>query len=56
MNGQETDGIEILAAPVLYEYGAQKDQIARFDCRWMNTPTNKNEETIILEGFLREKN
>ena len=37
------------------DYAQQKNQIGRFDVKLLDTPNNKNEETIILEGYLRRR-
>ncbi len=55
VNGQTAEAIKILDNPILYDYAQQKNQIGRFDVKLLDTPNNKNEETIILEGYLRRR-
>lgn len=55
MNGQTVEAIKILDTPILFDYAQQKNQIGRFDVKLLDTPNNKNEETIILEGYLRRR-
>ena len=44
--------IHVLRVPVLYEYADTKNQIYRVNITLLNPPINKNEETIILQGYL----
>lgn len=55
MNGQTAEAIKILDTPILFDYAQQKNQIGRFDVKLLDTPNNKNEETIVLEGYLRRR-
>ena len=55
INGTTTEAIQVLATPILYDYANQKNQIGRFDMKLLDSPLNKNEETIILEGYLRRR-
>lgn len=55
MNGQTAEAIKILDQPILLDYALQKNQIGRYDVKLLDTPNNKNEETIILEGYLRRR-
>ena len=55
LNGQTAEAIKILDTPILFDYARQKNQIGRFDVKLLDTPNNKNEETIILEGYLRRR-
>ena len=55
MNGQTVEAIKILDTPILFDYAQQKNQIGRYDVKLLDTPTNKTEETIILEGYLRRR-
>ncbi|HWO77755.1 MAG TPA: hypothetical protein VNM69_17955 [Bacillus sp. (in: firmicutes)] len=50
--GKVNEWIHILRKPVLYDYADGKGQIDRPDISLLNTPVNKNEETIILQGYL----
>jgi hypothetical protein len=51
-NGQVNEWFKVLERPVLLEYAEQKRQIDRVDIKMLNTPVNKNEETIILQDYL----
>ena len=55
VNGQTAEAIKILDTPILFDYAQQKNQIGRFDVKLLDTPNNKNEETIVLEGYLRRR-
>lgn len=55
MNGKEVEAIKILDTPILFDYANQKDQIGRFDVKLLDSPINKTEENIILEGYLRRR-
>lgn len=56
INGQKTQGIIIRSVPILLRYSSQKNQIARFDMKLLDTPTaKKTKDTIVIEGFLRRK-
>ena len=55
MNGQTVEAIKILDTPILFDYAQQKNQIGRFDVKLLDTPTNKTDETIVLEGYLRRR-
>ncbi len=52
LNGTVVECLRILRPPVLYEYANKKNQIGRFDIKLLNTPINKNEEIITLQGYL----
>lgn len=54
-NGEAGEWIEIISTPVLYRYASSKNQIARMDIKLLNTPVNKSEETIILQGYLQRR-
>ena len=54
-NGQVAEAIKILDTPILYDYAQQKDQICRYDVKLLNTPTNKNKDTLVIEGYLRRR-
>ena len=53
--GNVSEWIRLLREPVLYEYASSKNQIGRLEIKLLNTPTNKNEETIILQGYLQRR-
>lgn len=42
----------ILRSPVLYDYAKSKKQIAQIPINLLYTPVNKNEDTIIIQGYL----
>lgn len=50
--GVAGEWIHILRKPVLFDYAETKGQIDRADISLLNTPINKNEENIILQGYL----
>lgn len=52
LNGNVLECLRILRPPVLYEYANKKNQIGRFDIKLLNTPINKTEEIITLQGYL----
>jgi len=52
LNGTVVECLRILRPPVLYEYANKKNQIGRFAIKILNTPINKNEEIITLQGYL----
>ena len=52
LNGTVVEVIHVLKQPALYTYASKKDQIGRLDIRLLNSPVNKNEETITLQGYL----
>lgn len=54
-NGKVSEWIEILEIPVLYRYANSKNQVARMDIFLLNTPINKNEENIRLQGYIRDR-
>lgn len=42
----------IMERPILYDYANAKNQVARMNINLLNTPVNKNEDTILLQGYL----
>ncbi len=54
-NGVINEWIEILELPVLYRYANSKNQVARMNISLLNTPINKNEENIVLQGYLQRR-
>lgn len=54
-NGEMGEWIQIIQPPILYKYASCKNQVARMDIKLLNTPVNKNEETIILQGYLQRR-
>lgn len=56
VNGQLTLGIALRSTPILFLYSNQKNQIARFEMKLLDTPVkNKTPETIVIEGYLRRR-
>jgi hypothetical protein len=52
LNGTVAECLRILRPPVLYDYANKKNQIGRFDIKLLNSPINKTEEIITLQGYL----
>lgn len=52
LNGNVLECLHILRPPILYEYANKKNQIGRLDIKLLNTPINKTEEIIMLQGYL----
>ena len=52
INGNIIEAIHIIKEPVLYSYANKTNKIGRVSLKLLNTPVNKNEETIILQGYL----
>ncbi len=52
LNGNVLECLRILRPPVLYEYANKTNHIGRFDIKLLNTPINKTEEIITLQGYL----
>lgn len=52
LNGTVTECIHLFRTPPLYEYAEKRKQIGRMDVRLLDSPVNKNEETIALQGYL----
>ena len=52
LNGTVVECLRLLRTPVLYEYANKKNQIGRFDIKLLNSPINKTEEIITLQGYL----
>jgi hypothetical protein len=50
--GETNEWIYIMERPVLFDYAESKGQIDRANIKLLNTPVSKNEETIILQGYL----
>lgn len=52
LNGNVLECLHLLRKPILYEYADKKNQIGRFDIKLLNSPINKTEEIITLQGYL----
>lgn len=55
LNGQVQECVHILKAPPLYEYAEAKGQLGRVELKLLNSPINKNEEIITLQGYLMRR-
>ena len=54
-NGQTVEAIKMLDTPILYDYAERRNQIGRFDVKLLDSPVNKTEENIVLDGYLRRR-
>ncbi len=52
MKGTSTEAYHLLKEPVFYTYANKKNQIERLNIKLLDSPVNKNEETIVLQGYL----
>ncbi len=52
LNGTITECIHLFRNPPLYDYANKRNQIARIEIKLLNSPVNKNEETIIIQSIL----
>ena len=52
INNNVVEALHVIKEPVLYTYANRTNKIGRVDMRLLDTPINKNEETIILQGYL----
>ncbi len=52
MKGTPTEAYHLLKEPVFYTYANKKNQIERLNIKLLDSPVSKNEETIILQGYL----
>lgn len=55
INGETMESIHLLRQPVLYEYASLKNQIGRVDIKLLDTPINKTEEILTLQGYLQRR-
>ena len=55
INGETMECIHLLRQPVLYEYASLKNQIGRVDIKLLDTPINKTEEILMLQGYLQRR-
>ncbi|GEK35453.1 hypothetical protein [Kurthia sibirica] len=51
-SGHINEWIYIMEQPILYRYATSKGQLSRTDINLLNTPVNKNAETLMLQGYL----
>lgn len=52
MKGEVIETYHLRSEPALYTYAKFKNQICRLDIKLLNSPVNKNEENITLQGYL----
>lgn len=52
INGSVIDCIHLLREPPYYTYSSHRNQIGKIEVKLLNSPTNKNKETIMLQGYL----
>lgn len=50
--GKVLDWFQIVKKPMLYRYADAKGQVVRVPMDYLNTSLNKNEEIIVLQGYL----
>lgn len=55
INGNITECLHLFRSPPLYDYAGRKKQVGRVDIKLLNSPLNKNDETISLQGYLRRR-
>lgn len=55
LNGTIVECYTLLQPLPLYTYSALKNQICRADIKLLNSPINKNEEAITLQGYLMRR-
>lgn len=49
------DCLEMINMPTLFKYARGKKQISRYDIALLNSPVRKDEETIVLQGYLMRR-
>ena len=54
-NGQTVEAIKMLDTPILYDYAERRNQIGRVEAKLLDSPVNKTEENIVLDGYLRRR-
>lgn len=52
INGNIIEALHILREPILYSYAGRANRIGRVEMKMLNSPVNKTEETIVLQGYL----
>lgn len=52
VNGVIVEVYHLSREPALYTYASFKNQMSRLDIKLLNSPVNKNEENITLQGYL----
>lgn len=54
-NGKVDEWICLIDRPILYDYANNKGQVTRAKINLLNTPVSKNEETVVLQGYLLKR-
>lgn len=52
LNNNISEAYHLLKEPVFYTCANKKNQIDRLNIKLLNSPVSKNEETIVLQGYL----
>ena len=52
INNNVIEALHVIKEPVLYTYASRTNKIGRVAMKLLDTPLNKNEETIVLQGYL----
>lgn len=52
INNNVIDALHVIKEPALYTYANKTNKIGRVEMKLLDTPLNKNEETIVLQGYL----
>ena len=52
INNNVIEALHVIKEPVLYTYASRTNRIGRVDMKLLDSPINKNEETIIVQGYL----
>ena len=55
INGETVESVHLLRQPVLFEYASLKNQIGRVDIKLLDTPINKTEEILMMQGYLQRR-
>lgn len=55
INGTIVECVHLFRTPPLYEYASRKNQIGRVDIKLLNSPINKSQEVITLQGYLTRR-
>ncbi len=52
LNNNISEAYHLLKEPVFYSYAHGKKQVKQSDIKLLDSPVSKNEETIVLQGYL----
>lgn len=55
INGHEVKALQLLDTPLLYQYADLVNQVARWPFESLNTPVNKDSDTIVIQGELMRR-